>query len=461
MKIHQISRNNAVLLYGLLFGYVLSFVFDGPVYYGMIAATGKTCSDQSLLAMTCHLAGLLAAGAFIKNGPHAQKIMRIMLIVCACTTPFFVLNNQVIASAVIIVVAFASGTAVACWGAFYFSCFEDNNRLEGMANSLILANILMMITGLVATYISALAGFVLSLSYLIIAIVVLHRNKFERNEKYEADLKDVNLRVTTFLFFAFIVVITINSGLMYGVFNTEYLAFEKLTAWYWVLPYLVALFIMKKLSFRKSSNLYIYFAIVMMIAGFILNMLLEIKPASYIIIDSLLLGAAGILDLFWASIVGSSFKYIRNPVRMLSVGWSANVVGVLIGGVFSRFILAKNLSTESVALIALVVICASLMILPEMLRRLSLLFVNNLYLRRHKEMPEEKQIEAVERLPRLQELTNAEQRVLQQILLGKSNKAIAEELSISENTVKTHVRNILTKYEVPSRIELISLLLRQ
>ena len=198
-----------------------------------------------------------------------------------------------------------------------------------------------------------------------------------------------------------------------------------------------------------------------MIAGFILNMLLEIKPASYIIIDSLLLGAAGILDLFWASIVGSSFKYIRNPVRMLSVGWSANVVGVLIGGVFSRFILAKNLSTESVALIALVVICASLMILPEMLRRLSLLLVNNLYLQRHKEMPEEKQIEAVERLPRLQELTNAEQRVLQQILLGKSNKAIAEELSISENTVKTHVRNILTKYEVPSRIELISLLLRQ
>ena len=76
-------------------------------------------------------------------------------------------------------------------------------------------------------------------------------------------------------------------------------------------------------------------------------------------------------------------------------------------------------------------------------------------------MPEEKQSEAVERLPRLQELTNAEQRVLQQILLGKSNKAIAEELSISENTVKTHERNILTKYEVPSRIELISLLLRQ
>ena len=73
MKIHQISRNNAVLLYGLLFGYVLSFVFEGPVYYGMIAATGKTCSDQSLIAMTCHLAGLLATGAFIKNGQHAQK----------------------------------------------------------------------------------------------------------------------------------------------------------------------------------------------------------------------------------------------------------------------------------------------------------------------------------------------------------------------------------------------------
>jgi NarL family two-component system response regulator LiaR len=37
------------------------------------------------------------------------------------------------------------------------------------------------------------------------------------------------------------------------------------------------------------------------------------------------------------------------------------------------------------------------------------------------------------------------------IALGKSNKEIASDLSISETTVKTHVSNILMKLNLPSR----------
>ncbi|NMA91843.1 MAG: response regulator transcription factor, partial [Firmicutes bacterium] len=40
------------------------------------------------------------------------------------------------------------------------------------------------------------------------------------------------------------------------------------------------------------------------------------------------------------------------------------------------------------------------------------------------------------------------------------NREVGETLFISENTVKTHVRNILSKYDVASRSELISLLLK-
>jgi len=60
----------------------------------------------------------------------------------------------------------------------------------------------------------------------------------------------------------------------------------------------------------------------------------------------------------------------------------------------------------------------------------------------------------------LDPLTVREQEVLKVLLDGKSNRQIAEMLFISESTVKTHVRNIYSKYDVRSRAELISTVLK-
>ncbi len=46
------------------------------------------------------------------------------------------------------------------------------------------------------------------------------------------------------------------------------------------------------------------------------------------------------------------------------------------------------------------------------------------------------------------------------ILSGKSNREIAAELHITENTVKTHAQSIYSKYDVRGRAKLISLLLK-
>lgn len=48
-------------------------------------------------------------------------------------------------------------------------------------------------------------------------------------------------------------------------------------------------------------------------------------------------------------------------------------------------------------------------------------------------------------------LSPRELEVLQLIARGKANKEIADQLNLSETTVKTHVRNLLTKLEVPDR----------
>jgi DNA-binding NarL/FixJ family response regulator len=43
--------------------------------------------------------------------------------------------------------------------------------------------------------------------------------------------------------------------------------------------------------------------------------------------------------------------------------------------------------------------------------------------------------------------------ILQLVAEGKSNKDIASELVISENTVKIHIRNILEKLHLQNRIQ--------
>src|SRR5690242_14198774 len=57
-------------------------------------------------------------------------------------------------------------------------------------------------------------------------------------------------------------------------------------------------------------------------------------------------------------------------------------------------------------------------------------------------------------------LTDREMQVLKLIARGMNNRDIAKELFISENTVKNHVRNILEKLQIHSRMEAVMVAVR-
>lgn len=59
------------------------------------------------------------------------------------------------------------------------------------------------------------------------------------------------------------------------------------------------------------------------------------------------------------------------------------------------------------------------------------------------------------------DLTPREREVLRQVALGRSNKEIAGALSISDETVKTHVGNVLSKLQVENRAQAIVQALRR
>jgi len=60
-----------------------------------------------------------------------------------------------------------------------------------------------------------------------------------------------------------------------------------------------------------------------------------------------------------------------------------------------------------------------------------------------------------------EELTPSEQKILRAIVAGKANKEIAFDLNVSENTVKTHVKNVFEKLGVSDRTSAATLAIKR
>jgi DNA-binding CsgD family transcriptional regulator len=198
----------------------------------------------------------------------------------------------------------------------------------------------------------------------------------------------------------------------------------------------------------------------MIMGAFISFMLLQRNTSGYLIVDTLMLGACGIFDLFWWSILGEMLDHSDNPSQTFGIGLSANVFGVLCGSVLGMAITSTGLPSAEVAVIALTVVCVTLVMLPPLNHQLALLLKSHAYLAAYYSMNRSQQTDIVRQVKPIDSLTIREQEVLQLILSGKSNREIAGALFISENTVKTHARSIFSKYDVSSRAELISILLK-
>src|SRR5690554_1117162 len=119
---------------------------------------------------------------------------------------------------------------------------------------------------------------------------------------------------------------------MYQVVNPSFANLRNLTTWYWAIPYIVAILLLRNLPTSIKRARILYVGIFMVMASFILFMLLGRGSLDYIIIDTLMLGAFGVFDLFWWRILAEMVDLTDNPARVFGLGLAAYVFGVLTGG---------------------------------------------------------------------------------------------------------------------------------
>ncbi len=455
-------RIRSVLPLALFFAYVLAFVFEGPAFYSMAAYYGANPIGFVTVAVAGQCLGLLGGGAFIKSIRTAKRVMLGGMAVCLGFTCVFFFPPSWLWTASIAVCAVASGVVHPAWGYFLKNFTPSGQRIKSCADVLIYANLPMILINFVAIHFSPFAGLGLALLLIVAAIACTVALPLEKTEDAASDAPEKSLVSTAAPLTAlaiFVVTLSVNAGLMYQIIVPAFAHLTALTSWYWVVPYVAALIGMRNLSAGRSRFLYVGMG--MMIATFILFVTLDRSAVSYLAVDTLMLGAFGIFDLFWWSIIGEMLDLSDRPARIVGIGLAANVFGILIGNLLAFSMDALKLPVSGVTIAALTVVCVTLMLLPPLNRQLSVLLKNHAYLTAFSTMPQEKQRELLMcDAPPVEPLTQREQDVLMLVLSGKTNKAIAEDLCVGENTVKTHLRNIYGKYQVNSRTKLISMLLK-
>jgi len=457
------ARRLSVAGFSFLFAYILSFQFEGQVLYSLLDLRGTDVERYILAAIIAHFAGLFTCGLFVKSQAAAKSTMLGGMGLCLVATVPFFFPLPTLWMGGLIVSGYFSGCAVAAWGFFLSAFTPKNERIKSCADVLIYSNLLMIAVNVVAMNRSTFIGLGLSVLCLVIGMVFIWMLPLEQENEQNKTFKNKThggIKNPLILLCLFVFIITINSGLMYQVINPAFEHLTGLVSWYWAVPYIVALAIMRNLSAKAKRSKILYIGMAMIIGAFISFMLLGRNTSDYLIVDTLMLGACGIFDLFWWSILGEMLDYSDNPAQTFGIGLSANVFGVLCGGVLGMAVTSMGLPGAEVAVIALTVVCVTLVMLPPLNHQLVLLLKSHAYLAAYDNMSQSQQTDIVRQIKTLDPLTVREQEVLQLILSGKSNREIAGALFISESTVKTHARNIFSKYDVGSRAELISTLLK-
>ena len=474
------APDTATIFFSMFFAWMLAVPFMGQVLNArMLELQIFTSQTQTSVTLVAQLSGLVAAGYFVKTSTAVRRMNITTIGACMLLTLVFLLPYSFMWVILMIVLPFAGGLVVACWGYYYQSYSTPSQKLQAAANIIILSNIGMIFLNVIAVNLSASLSISISVIMLLWSMVLCIKQKplgeFDGGKRAEnpggmkesrqseiAEAPKTNAQMVTLyrslgLLYVFIALITIDSGLMYQVVTPAFAHLELLTSIYWAIPYIGAIFILKRLPERVNKSFILYIAVTMIGLAYILFYILDNSALSYIVIDTVMLGAFGICDLFWWVILGEMLVFTNRPVKIFGIGLSANILGLLLGERISIFLHSSSIDRINPTTVAVGIVFISLVVLPVLYNNLSRLIKNQAFLMglsrfTADKAPDESGKAEIEYMKAL-DFTGRELEIAELLLKGRTYKMISQELCISENTVKTHIKNIYSKLDVNSKTE--------
>lgn len=448
------NRYYIILSFSIIFGWIMSFPYEGPVMYSMAGEKGIDGILLNTLTVFFHFGGLFCGRFVTKDVISAKKVILLCIgssIILSLFIPIIPVNTWVY---IIPLISLLTGIVIASNAHMLKAYIPSEARTNTAANLLIYGNIILIIAHIFANNTTPIISFIFIEIILILAFILVIR--IDTSIKYVNQPLVVQERKSVFktywIFFLFIFVITINSGIMFQVIYPYFGEFQLLTSIYTNIPYIAAIYFISRF-YKKNKFYLLYVGLALWGLTFILFAFLDQTSISFIVICSVMLYAVGIFDLFWWSVMANNFDNMKNPSSLFGLGLSINVLGVWVGGIIGNYLVSIGVDKQELSYIGLFIVIISMLIIVPLNNRLSDILEYNEFLVKFSYMKRKEMRDLLDDVKTI--LSNREFEVFNLLIDGKTDTEIGKELFISHNTIKTHNRNIYKKLNVSNRVELI------
>lgn len=456
VKDMRFNKNKYFILisFSIVFGWVMSLPYEGPVLYALASEKGVDWKTLNTLTVFFHFGGLFCGRYIAKDIISAKKNILICIGSSIALSIFIPFVSAKIWFLIIPFVSFLTGVFITINAHLIKGYITSESRAKVAADLLIYGNIVLIGAHILANNLAPMISFiyieVLLILALILAIKIDIKEKLVRQSIIELD--KIPVFKIYWIFFLFIFVITINSGIMFQVIYPYFGKFETLTSIYTNIPYIASIFILSRLI-KNNKFYFLYVGLALWGITFILFAIMGQTAFSFMIICSFMLFACGIFDLFWWSIMVNNFNNVKNPASLFGIGLSINVLGVWVGGIIGNYLISIGADKQGLSYFGLIVVMISMLIILPLNSRLVDLIENNEFLVKIQYVEKRKIKSLLEEAETI--LSKRELEVFNLLILGKTNTQMSKELYLSPHTIKTHNRNIYKKLNVSNKIELI------
>jgi DNA-binding CsgD family transcriptional regulator len=446
------------LCYGIFAGWTLSFTYQGPIFFALANSLHFDGTLYNQLSVFFVSAGMFTAAFAIRNWRTARNVMRIG----TCTSVFIIILMPLLPIRFLLplflALAFFSGVFAPAWGHFFFYNIKKENRGKAVADVLIIGNIVLSLSALCAVYFNI----AISMGYLMLLLIATYFISSRLTVTGDDALKttnanksrDILLAAVAFLIFIFLISFT--AGIMFSVVFPSFVSFTLMTTLYPNLPYTLPLLVLRFMPQNRNRNFTLYMGMSILGFAYILFAFLGSGPLKFFLVMTPMMIAYGIFDYFWWRMMGDFSSYGPTPGFTVGISLSVNVIGVFFGSAVShRLLTLYKMPLSNMSFIALAFISIVIGLLPLLNRNMGKIFADHVFFLtmtappatapRSDDWPNEKASQL---------LTAREMELVTMVLAGHSYRTIAEMLYISENTVKTHAKNIYKKLEINSKYEL-------
>jgi DNA-binding CsgD family transcriptional regulator/MFS family permease len=427
-----------ILSYGFFLGWMLSFPYNGPIYEYISYWYNFSGEYYPLAYIGVPIVFLVFFGVIKSRETYPKRLTIYSLVVCFAGNLllFFGVTYWYI---IFTFMGIASVLFVIGWSYFFTISASYKDKIKVMGFTIVLGNLVLYLINIMVklgfeTYAMNSLLVVLSLSLLASNFLT-----FERSYDYAFDTSK-NIKKLIILIAAILFLINVNDGLSSKLIEPLFMEIEEHIIFYKRIPYIMAIIVLVVFSDKLSHLSSFYIAIFLLGMSNVALMVLGINELGFYVNETMLQWGLGIGDLFIWTVIGHVGHLYGRPYKITSFALISLLTSVFLGRILGIIFSSSPDGGLYTIAVSFTTVFVTILIIPNLFDTID---------REVVKIKEENKFEK-----KVNTLTEREIEIYNLLIKGKKNHEIAEELYITDNTLKTHLRNIYKKLNVAGKKEL-------